>query len=130
MALVPVAPSQTSSSAPDEAAVHQRADALLKQMTLEEKLGQLNQLFAFGPPGSFDEAVAKGHLGSLLFVTDPAQINHFQHLAVEKSRLHIPLIFGFDVIHGFRTIFPVPIGMAASWDPSLEMQGQATAARE
>ena len=130
MALVPVAPSQTSSSAPDEVAVHQRADALIKQMTLEEKLGQLNQLFAFGPPGSFDEAVAKGHLGSLLFVTDPAQINHFQHLAVEKSRLHIPLIFGFDVIHGFRTIFPVPIAMAASWDPSAATRAQTIAAKE
>jgi beta-glucosidase len=132
LALVPIAPSQTSSSAaaPDETAIHQRADALLKQMTLEEKLGQLNQLFAFGPPGSFDEAVSKGQLGSLLFVTDPVQINHFQHLAVEKSRLHIPLIFGFDVIHGFRTIFPVPIAMAASWDPSAAIKAQTVAAKE
>jgi beta-glucosidase len=132
LALVPIAPSQTSSpaAAPDEATVHQRADALLKQMTLEEKLGQLNQLFAFGPPGSFDDAVSKGQLGSLLFVTDPAQINHFQHLAVEKSRLHIPLIFGFDVIHGFRTIFPVPIAMAASWDPSAAVKAQTIAAKE
>jgi beta-glucosidase len=132
LALVPIAPSQTSPSAaaPDEASVHQRADALLKQMTLEEKLGQLNQLFAFGPPGSFDEAVSKGQLGSLLFVTDPTQINHFQHLAVEKSRLHIPLIFGFDVIHGFRTIFPVPIAMAASWDPSAAIKAQTIAAKE
>jgi beta-glucosidase len=132
LALVPLAPSQTSSStaALDEAAVHQRADALLKQMTLEEKLGQLNQLFAFGPPGSFDDAVSNGRLGSLLFVTDPAQINHFQHLAVEKSRLHIPLIFGFDVIHGFRTIFPVPIAMAASWDPSAATKAQTIAAKE
>jgi beta-glucosidase len=132
LALVPIAPSQTSSSAaaPDETAIHQRADALLKQMTLEEKLGQLNQLFAFGPPGSFYEAVSKGQLGSLLFVTDPAQINHFQHLAVEKSRLHIPLIFGFDVIHGFRTIFPVPIAMAASWDPSAAIKAQTIAAKE
>jgi beta-glucosidase len=132
LALVPLAPTQTSSStaATDEAAVHQRADALLKQMTLEEKLGQLNQLFAFGPPGSFDEAVSKGQLGSLLFVTDPAQINHYQHLAVEKSRLHIPLIFGFDVIHGFRTIFPVPIAMAASWDPSAATRAQTVAAKE
>lgn len=132
LALVPIAPSQTPSpaAAPDEAAVHQRADALLKQMTLEEKLGQLNQLFAFGPPGSFDDAVSKGQLGSLLFVTDPAQINHFQQLAVEKSRLHIPLIFGFDVIHGFRTIFPVPIAMAASWDPSAATRAQTIAAKE
>jgi beta-glucosidase len=52
--------------------------------------------------------VAKGEVGSLLFITDPAMINRLQHIAVEKSRLHIPLIFGYDVIHGFRTIFPVP----------------------
>jgi beta-glucosidase len=65
-----------------------------------------------------------------LFLTDPVVINRLQHIAVEKSRLHIPLIFGFDVIHGFRTIFPVPIAMAASWDPSLETAGQAVAAQE
>ena len=74
--------------------------------------------------------MASGEVGSLLFLTDPAAINRLQHLAVEKSRLHIPLIFGYDVIHGFRTIFPVPIAMAASWDPSLETEGQATAAKE
>jgi beta-glucosidase len=135
LAAVRFAPSQTSSPgssgvAPDDAAVRERAKALLKQMTMEEKLGQMNQLFAFGPPGSFDDAVSKGDLGSLLFVTDPAQINHFQHLAVEKSRLHIPLIFGFDVIHGFRTIFPVPIAMAASWDPSAAIKAQTVAAKE
>jgi beta-glucosidase len=132
LAVVPLAPSQTSSSGapPDDAAVHQRVEDLVKQMTVEEKLGQLNQLFAFGPPGSFDEAVSKGQLGSLLFVTDPARINHYQHLAVEKSRLHIPLIFGFDVIHGFRTIFPVPIAMAASWDPSAAVKAQTVAAKE
>jgi beta-glucosidase len=132
LAAVPLAPSQTSSSGapPDDAAVHQRVEDLLKQMTMEEKLGQMNQLFAFGPPATFDEAVSKGQLGSLLFVTDPTLINHFQHLAVEKSRLHIPLIFGFDVIHGFRTIFPVPIAMAASWDPAAAVKAQTVAAKE
>jgi beta-glucosidase len=121
--------SQTSAS-PDEQAVHQRVESLLKQMTTEEKLGQLNQLFAFGPPSEFEEKIASGNLGSLLFVTDPELINHFQHLAVEKSRLHIPLIFGFDVIHGFRTIFPVPIAMAASWDPVAVTRAQSIAAKE
>jgi beta-glucosidase len=132
LAIVPFAPSQTSPSAaaPDEAAVHQRADALLKQMTLEEKIGQLSQLFDFRKEQATDDAVAKGQLGSLLFVTDPAEINRLQHLAVEKSRLHIPLIFGFDVIHGFRTIFPVPIAMAASWDPSAATKAQTIAAKE
>ncbi len=112
--------------------VNARVAALLKQMTLEEKIGQLSQQFVFEKSDEVKvaEPVAKGQLGSLLFVTDPAVINHFQHLAVEKTRLHIPLIFGFDVIHGFRTIFPVPIGMAASWDPSVEEKGQTIAARE
>jgi beta-glucosidase len=132
LAIVPIALSQTSSPAtpPDDAAVRERADALLKQMTVEEKLGQLSQLFEFAPSTAIDDAVAKGQLGSLLFVTDPAQINRLQHLAVEKSRLHIPLIFGFDVIHGFRTIFPVPIAMAASWDPSAATKAQTIAAEE
>jgi len=66
----------------------------------------------------------------LLFVTDPAEINRFQHLAVDKTRVHIPLIFGYDVIHGFRTIFPVPIAMAASWDPATVTTAQSIAAKE
>jgi beta-glucosidase len=107
-----------------------RVDALLKQMTPEEKMGQLNQLFHFAPSHRVDEAIAKGHVGSLLFVTDPVQINRLQHIAVDRSRLHIPLIFGFDVIHGFHTIFPVPIAMAASFDPALVTRSQAIAAKE
>jgi beta-glucosidase len=99
-------------------------------MTTEEKIGQLSQLFVFDSGEKFEKFVAGGKVGSLLFITDPAVINRMQHLAVDKSRLHIPLIFGFDVIHGFRTIFPVPIAMAASWDPSLETKGQAIAAKE
>jgi len=121
---------QASSSKPNDEAIRQRADALLKQMTLEEKIGQLSQLFTLEAPDDLEDQVAKGKLGSLLFVTDPAEINRFQHLAVDHSRLHIPLIFGFDVIHGFRTIFPVPIAMAASWDPAVVTQGQAIAAKE
>ena len=68
--------------------------------------------------------------GSLLFVTDPAEINRLQRLAVEGNRLGIPALFGFDVIHGLRTILPVPIAMAASWDPETIERGQAVAARE
>ena len=74
-AIAPLAFSQTSASAPpDGAAVHQRADALLKEMTLVEKIGQLSQLFDFGKSKEIDDAVANGQLGSLLFVTDPAEI--------------------------------------------------------
>ncbi len=110
-----------------------RADDLLKQMTLDEKIGQLNQNFymgAFMKPEMMEQAIKDGKLGSLLFVTDPALVNRFQKVAVEQSRLKIPLLFGFDVIHGFRTIFPIPIGMAASWDPALVEQAQTVAARE
>jgi beta-glucosidase len=110
--------------------VRQRADTLLKQMTLEEQIGQLSQLFVFQPTRERDEAVIKGQLGSLLFISDAAEINRYQHLAMKQSRLHIPLIFGFDVIHGFRTIFPVPIAMAASWDPALVTEAQTVAAKE
>lgn len=107
-----------------------RAEALLKQMTPEEKLGQLNQLFRFAPSPAMDEQIKRGMVGSLLFVTDPAEINRLQHLAVDNTRLHIPLIFGYDVIHGFRTIFPIPLGMASSWDPAVVERAQAVAAAE
>jgi beta-glucosidase len=111
-------------------AVRQKVDALVGQMTLDEKIGQLSQQFVFGPLAPFEGPIAKGQLGSVLFVTDPAVVNQLQHVAVEQSRLHIPLIFGFDVIHGFRTIFPVPLAMAASWDPALGTRVQTIAARE
>jgi beta-glucosidase len=111
----------------------QRADALLAQMTLDEKIGQLNQLFffsSFQKEEWMNDGIRKGEISSLLFVTDPAMINRFQKIAVTESRLKIPLIFGFDVIHGFHTIFPVPIAMAASWDPKMVEATQTVAARE
>jgi beta-glucosidase len=102
-----------------------KVEALLKQMTLEEKIGQTVQYsagFATGPEGSkmsYDELTQKGALGSMLNVYGAERTNHYQHIAMEKSRLHIPLLFGMDVIHGDRTTFPVPLGLAASWDPKL-----------
>lgn len=110
----------------------QRADALLAQMTIEEKLGQMNQLFFFGsaPGDSLVNGIRNGQIGSLLFVTDPVLINRLQRTAVTESRLKIPLIFGFDVTHGFHTIFPVSIALAASWDPHVIEQAQTVAARE
>jgi beta-glucosidase len=110
-----------------------RANALLAQMTLDEKVGQVTQFFFIGQimkPEMVEAGIRDGKIGSLLFVTDPALINRFQRTAVEQSRLKIPLLFGFDVIHGFHTIFPVPLAMASSWDPSLVEQAQTVAARE
>jgi len=110
----------------------QRADALLKRMTLEEKIGQLNQAggtFAKDAP-SDEELVRKGLAGSVLWVSEPADINRLQKIAGEESRLHIPLLIGLDVIHGYHTIFPPPLAMSATWDPALVERVQTIAARE
>ena len=101
-----------------------RVESLLKKMTLEEKIGQLAQFsagFATGPGASnlrYDDMVAKGQVGSFLNVVGAEATNHYQHIAMEQTRLHIPLIFGLDVIHGDHTVFPIPLAVAASWDPS------------
>ncbi len=106
-------------------------DDLLAKMTLEEKVGQMSQIALNTPDKNLrDERILKGEVGSFLFITDAKEINRLQHLAMEKSRLHIPLIFGFDVIHGFRTIYPVPLALAASWDPAEVEKVQSMAARE
>ena len=81
-------------------------------------------------PGEVEEALARGGVRVAAVQTDPAEINRLQRLAVEGSRHGIPALFGFDVIHGLRTILPVPIAMAASWDPETIERGQAVAARE
>jgi beta-glucosidase len=107
-----------------------KVNELLKSMSTEEKIGQLSQVFFFAPSKSMDERIRKGELGSVLFTTDPAQINRMQRIAVDESPHHIPLLFGFDVIHGLRTVFPVPIAMAASWDPSVAENAQRIAAAE
>jgi beta-glucosidase len=122
-------------------------DDLIAQLTLTEKAGQLTQYFYFRLPQQdgvepalnvdrdeqpleVESALGRGAVGSLLFVIDPAEINRLQRLAIEGNRLGIPALFGFDVIHGLRTILPVPIAMAASWDPATIERGQAVAARE
>ncbi len=123
----------TAQGAPDDDAVRRRADALLAQMTPEEKAGQLTQYFYLPVPAMReqpDRELRAGRVGSLLFVTDPKDTNRLQRVATTETRLKIPLLFGFDVVHGFRTIFPVPIGLAASWDPALVERAQAIAAAE
>lgn len=104
---------------------------LLQKMTLEEKIGQMSQIALNQPQDvSPDQRILKGQVGSFLFVKDANEINRLQHIAVERSRLHIPLIFGFDVIHGFRTIYPIPLALAASWDPAMVEHVQSMAAKE
>ena len=101
-----------------------RVEALLKKMTLDEKVGQLAQYtveYATGPGSSnlnYEELVAKGQVGSMQGVVGAEATNRFQRIAMEKSRLHIPILFARDVIHGHRTVFPVPLALAASWDPA------------
>lgn len=113
--------------------VERRVEALLAQMTIEEKLGQLQQLDGHADGRSRDEHLdlaRKGLLGSTLNVRGAAQVNLLQRAAVEESRLKIPLIFAFDVIHGYRTIFPIPLGEAATWDPAAAERSAAIAAAE
>lgn len=106
-------------------------DELLARMTLEEKIGQMSQIaLNTADAAKAEDMVRAGQVGSFLFVTDPVRINQLQHLAVETSRLHIPILFGFDVIHGFRTVYPVPLAIAASWSPQLAASSQRMAAKE
>jgi beta-glucosidase len=106
--------------------VEQRVDRLLRQMTLEEKLQQVQLL----PDFLVSDNDARNGLGSAFSITDPVRINHLQHVAVEQSRLHIPILFAFDTIHGFRTIFPIPLGTASSFDPQAAADDHMIGARE
>ena len=114
----------------------EKLEALLQMMTLEEKVGQLVQYSAGQPTGpgtgrtDYDDMIRKGEVGALFNITTAHNINAYQRIAVEKSRLHVPLIFGLDVIHGFRTEFPIPLGLASSWDPELIERTARVAARE
>ena len=113
-----------------------RVESLLGKMTLEEKVGQLVQYSAGQPTGpgtgrtDYEDMIAKGQIGALFNISTAKETNAYQRIAVEKSRLKIPIVFGLDVIHGFRTIFPVPLAMASTWDPALVEQAARVAARE
>ena len=107
--------------------IDRKVDELLSQMTLREKVGQMNQLS--GGAWLVDQA-AKGEVGSILNCVDPAEINAVQRAAVEESRLGIPILVSRDVIHGFRTIFPIPLGQAATFDPAIVEQGARISAVE
>lgn len=126
--------------------IERRVDDLLRKMTLEEKLGQLVQYndaghiaataaqLAINPEASNAvdamQLAAEGRLGSMLNTVGAEHTNAFQRAAVEKSRLHVPLLFGADIIHGFRTIYPEPLGLAATFDPDLVTQLSRMSAEE
>lgn len=112
--------------------VEDRVEDLLSKMTLEEKIGQLQQVDAstLPVPDDFIAKISRGEIGSIINQTDPDICNAMQKAAVETSRLGIPLLIGRDVIHGFRTIAPIPLGQAATWNPDLVRDIAQVAARE
>src|SRR6185503_18175121 len=111
---------------PADRGVEARIGSLLRQMTVEEKLAQLQLL----SDGQITDADARDGVGSVFSLTDPAKINHLQQVAVRESRLHIPILFAYDTIHGYRTIFPAPLGAASSFDPWVATADDTIAARE
>ncbi len=136
MLLAQFSAAQTAISWANDPKVEARIDKLLQQMTLEEKAGQMTQ-FSIGTPtgpgtgrSDYKQMVARGEVGSILNMTGATQTNAMQKIAVEQSRLHIPLIFGLDIIHGYRTSFPIPLGLSASWNPELLERVARLAAQE
>ena len=111
------------------AVIEKKIDVLLKKMTLQEKIGQMNQLSADDMETNF-KVIQQGMAGSVLSITNPEIANKAQKIAVEQTRLGIPLIFGRDVIHGFKTIFPIPLGQSASFNPDLVEKAARVAAIE
>lgn len=110
--------------------VEKRIDELLSKMTLQEKIGQMNQLTGTGLSSDMVGQIKSGKVGSILNELDVRTTNKLQRLAVKESRLGIPIIFARDVIHGFKTIFPIPLGQAATWNPQLVESGARIAAIE
>ena len=120
----------------DTPQIEERVDALMSRMSVDDKVGQLNQIASdtLTGPGRVvadgDALIRKGQVGSLFNAVTAERTNAFQREAVEDSRLHIPILFGYDVIHGFHTLFPIPLGLSASWDPGLVEKTSRFAAEE
>ena len=116
----------------NNATVDERVDQLLRKMSLAEKIGQMSQrnVGDDGPPDYMAEALRAGRIGSVINVVDVSVVNELQRIAVEESRLGIPLLVGRDVIHGFKTVMPIPLGQAASWNPDLVARAASIAALE
>ncbi len=124
--------SPTPYPAAEPSAVDERVAALLGRMTLAEKIGQMNQVNVDDgrKPALLEEEVRDGRIGAVINLVDPARAEALQRVAVEQSRLGIPLLVGRDVIHGFRTVMPIPLGQAATWNPGLVREGARVAAVE
>lgn len=122
----------TAAAVPADNDVAARVEALLARMSLAEKIGQLNQAGGadFAPGPKVEDQIRAGGAGSVLWLNDTRRFNALQRIAVEESPSGIPLLFALDVIHGYRTIFPVPLALAASWDPAVPEKCQTVAARE
>ena len=129
MVLILTACSQPSGTGKDSL-IEKQIEELLGKMTLPEKIGQMNQLSPFGSMDEIAGQVRQGEIGSLLNVTDPEKVNEIQKVAVEESRLGIPLLISRDVIHGYKTIFPIPLGQAATFNPQIVEDGARVAAIE
>lgn len=113
-----------------DAEIEKNVADLLSQMTLQEKIGQLNQRTGLGLDPGMTSQIRSGAVGSILNEVDPETVNALQREAVENSRLGIPLVFCRDVIHGFKTIFPLPLGQAATWNPAIVEEGSRISADE
>nr|WP_320036780.1 beta-glucosidase BglX [uncultured Bacteroides sp.] len=110
--------------------IEKKVEDLLSKMTIEEKVGQMNQISSSANLEEMSRTIMKGEVGSILNEIDPIRVNALQRLAVEESRLGIPLLIARDVIHGFKTIFPIPLGQAASFNPQIVEDGARVAAKE
>jgi beta-glucosidase len=106
--------------------IERRVDNLLERMTLDEKLQQIQLL----SDGQVTDDDARNGVGGVFSLTDPDKINHLQQVAMKESRLKIPILFAFDTIHGFRTVFPIPLGAASSFDPDVASTDATIGARE
>jgi len=126
---VPTQPSP-SSAVVDEQFHASFADSVLQLMTFAEKLGQLQQLDGGISHDDLPRLIAEGKVGSVLNEVNPERNAEYQKIAREKSRLGIPLLIGRDVVHGFRTMFPIPLGQSATWNPDLVREGARIAAKE
>ncbi|NRB65642.1 MAG: glycosyl hydrolase, partial [Saprospiraceae bacterium] len=112
--------------------ISDQAKKLVGEMTLVEKIGQMSQVFGHNAkiPNSMREDLRAGKIGSVLNEVDLPTLNEMQRICMEESRLKIPLLIGRDVNHGFKTIFPIPLGQAASWDTDKVEKGAHVAAKE